>query len=374
MKKFTIHISILIFSLILTTPISVYALEDAPATEEVPEQEEEPVVETIVSSSETTYEVSEILTSLDFNTSQTTDIEGILPQTLLIKLKDNEDVEIPVSWNVEDINEETLTYTFNTNLSEEYQYNKKVTATVILTTQNNESKSKNNSRLTLNTSEISLNMDGYFDDWNDKPYSYEYNWDNSSNCWYHGVWIDGVCYKTPEGEYSTDVRHKMQLYSDTDYIYLHIVFSKDYGSGFNGEDYQFYFNSESTKFQITDLNGKTLTNNVNKMNPGTYEVLVKHGSGSISGQSAQGAVAYINIPNDHKNIQLEFKIPYEEFSRQNSNINISNVSSIEFFTPNLMYRRIVSEGSPTGAWIIIAAAILLASLYFIKRKKDASIL
>ena len=54
-----------------------------------------------------------------------------------------------------------------------------------------------------------ISIDGDFSDWENLPCTYEYNWDNSQNFWQWGVWIDGVCYKTEPGTYSTDVRHKI---------------------------------------------------------------------------------------------------------------------------------------------------------------------
>ena len=34
----------------------------------------------------------------------------------------------------------------------------------------------------------SISIDGDFSDWDGIPCSYEYNWDNSENCWVNGVW------------------------------------------------------------------------------------------------------------------------------------------------------------------------------------------
>ena len=52
---------------------------------------------------------------------------------------------------------------------------------------------------------------GDFSDWNSLPESYEYNWDNSQNCWSYGVWVDGVCYKTEEGSYKYYLQSCEQL-------------------------------------------------------------------------------------------------------------------------------------------------------------------
>ncbi len=228
------------------------------------------------------------------------------------------------------------------------------------------------------TNTADIQMDGSFDDWEDIPVSYEYNWDNSGNCWYWGVWVDGVCYKTEEGTYDTNVRHAMQLYSDGACVYLHITFSRDYGAKFNGNDYQFYIDGEMAAFQVTDENGNELTGAVAGWEPGVYTVQVRHRAGSVSSELAVCGEACIAVKEGGINNEIELKIYCEDFQYQNSNITFDNVSVIEFFTPNLMYRRITAAGVSTyGAPLAIACAGLCVTGVVInlrKRKEEDGIL
>lgn len=210
-------------------------------------------------------------------------------------------------------------------------------------------------------------IDGYSDDWADKPGSYVYNWDNSQNCWVHGVWVDGIPYTTPEGTYSTDVRHYVQAYKDDEGIAVHIVFSRDYGAGVNSENYNFSFGNDNTSFQLTDANGNTLTNNVNNMAPGTYNVVLKHGNGSVSGSEVADSVATLHIPEDRVNAEIEFYIPYEAFTTQNGAINASDTSSVSLNNSNIMYEPVYIEGAPTGSLFSTIAGLGLAGVFFAKK-------
>lgn len=212
---------------------------------------------------------------------------------------------------------------------------------------------------------------GYMVDWDRIPASYEYNWDNSGNCWYWGVWIDGQCYKTPEGEYSTDVRHKMQLYCDGTYVYLHVIFSRDYWAKFNGEDYQFWLDGNMAAFQVEWPGGGTITGNLDGTSPGEYTVEVRHRDSSISYAVAEGSEGHLFVNEDNINNQLEIKIPLSEMVRQNPNINLDFLNSIEFFTPNLMYNRISCTGASTFPVIPVAlVSIIAVGTFIIRRRKN----
>ena len=225
-------------------------------------------------------------------------------------------------------------------------------------------------------------VDGTFSGWDNIPVSYEYNWDNSDNCWQWGNWVtdpetgEQICYKTEEGTYDGDVRHVMQLYCDGDNVYLRITFATIYESHSNGEDFNFYFDQSDTgaKFQITypEIAG-TLTNST--PGAGVYKVDVRNGDTSNSYSIVDGAEAYYLVTDNNINNQLELKIPLEALKAQlrEKGIEVSdNFSVLEYTTPNLMYRRIATAGSPTGAVPFSAAVFLLvpASYVLLKRKDD----
>lgn len=193
--------------------------------------------------------------------------------------------------------------------------------------------------------------DGSTDDWADKPGTYTYNWNKPA----------------VNGEYNTDTMHYFQAYNGNDGIAGHIVFSADYYAGVNGEDYNFYFADGSTKFQFTDENGNTLTNNVDNMSPGTYTIQLKHGDGAVSGTTVDGATATLYIPAGGENPEIEFHIPYDAFSSQNASINANDASSVEIFSPNIMYDKYYIEGAPTGSVFSAIAGLGLASVFFFKK-------
>ena len=216
----------------------------------------------------------------------------------------------------------------------------------------------------------SIVIDGEFNDWNELPYSYEYNWDNSQNCWYWGVWIDDVCYKTPEGTYSTDVRNKMQLYTDGKYIYLHIIIARCYDKKFNGEDYIFYFGDNEAAFQIEWPGGGTITGNLDNIPPNIYPVEVRHRNSSMSYDVAKDSNAYLKVNPNNINNELELKIPIDEMVYQNNDIDPSMISTIEFFTPNLMYRRISCAGTPTYPIVLAIICLSIVGISFLYYKKN----
>ena len=220
-------------------------------------------------------------------------------------------------------------------------------------------------------------QDGATDDWNDKAGHYVYNWDNSANCWEHGVWINGECYKTPKGKYSTDVRHYVQAFKNEAGVALHIVFSRDYGAGANGDDFNFKFlqanGNYGTKFRIALQNGNSLSNEVNNLAPGVYPLKVFHSESRYSGSEAAGATATLYIPKEKVKREIEVFIPYTAYKTQNPAIDINKISRVSFFTQNLMYKEIYIEGAPTGSIISMAAGLGLVSVYFAKKKRKAKV-
>lgn len=207
-------------------------------------------------------------------------------------------------------------------------------------------------------------IDGNFTDWSRLPESYVYNWDNSANCWYWGIWYDFnndgelECYKTPEGTYDNNVRHLVQLHADSDYVYFHISTATIYGSGFNCNDYNFSVNGQNCKFQIL-YNGSDITDKVALMSPGRYQCTVIHGDGSLSSTAAQGASCVLVVKENKKNTELELKIPLTAFKQQNPSINISNVSTVTWMDPNLSNGlEVVIAGTSTGP--VLLAVITVA--------------
>lgn len=212
-----------------------------------------------------------------------------------------------------------------------------------------------------------IRVDGFSEDWEDKPGTYVYNWDNSQNCWVHGVWINGKPYYTAEGEYSTDVRHYLQAYKGESGIAVRVVFSRDYGTGVNGDGFNFYFGNENTKFRLTDKSGASITGRVNEMGPGIHHIEVRHENGNLSGKKVEGSAATLYIPKDKVNAELEFFIPYEGFKTQNGRISADDTASVTLMNQNIMYERVYIEGASTGALLSAMAGVGLAGVFFVKK-------
>lgn len=216
-----------------------------------------------------------------------------------------------------------------------------------------------------------VSIDGDFSDWDSLPCSYEYNWDNSDNCWQWGVWVDGVCYKTEPGTYSTDVRHKMQMYCDGAYVYLHIVYSRDYGARLNGSDFQFFVNGQMAAFQVVAPEGGSFEGLADN-DPGVYPLEIRHRDTGLSFLNADGTDGYLHVTEDKINNEIEIRIPLAELQRQNPQIDAETITSIEFYTPNLMYRRISAVGTSSGPVLLSAlcGGVVLCGWLGYKRKKD----
>lgn len=214
-------------------------------------------------------------------------------------------------------------------------------------------------------------------DWLQLPEIFEYNWDNSANCWQWGVWINGEEYKTPRGKYDTNVRHKVQGYCDGTYVYVRVVMSKDYGDRINGDDYQFWLDGKYAKFQLHTTDGHNLSNKFPDMKPGTHQVEVRHADSRISGEIVPEAIAYVTKLDRRHNAVLEIRIPLSEMKRQNEQINLEHLGVIEFFCPNLMYRKFRIAGASTYPFALAATALVAVpgSTVLIKkyRKKKVKI-
>lgn len=214
-------------------------------------------------------------------------------------------------------------------------------------------------------------------DWDSLPCSYEYNWDNSANCWYWGMYYGNECFKTPEGEYDVNVRHKMQLYCDGTNVYLHIVFATVYWDDVNGNDYRFTIDGQMSAFQLEYDDGRNITGKLDGLDVGTHQINVVHRNPWMSGQHVDGSLAYLTKYEDNRNAEIELMIPLEQFAYQNENVDIENIGTIEFFTYNLMYRSITASGASTfplvtagAALLVIPGSTVLLKRYGRKRKKE----
>lgn len=226
--------------------------------------------------------------------------------------------------------------------------------------------------LSAYSSSPAITIDGNFDDWADKPYSYEYDWDNSKACWYYGVWGGGLQgYKTPVGTYDDNVRHRMSFYVDGEYAYLYVKIAKCSGTSFSGYDYRFFDSTgQCACFNVVnpDKSGITLGSGMDM--PGIHEVSVLHGTSQYSYTQVEGAKAYLKINGDYQQSELELKIPLSQMELQNPNMTREHMDTMQFENPNLMKRRLTASGASTAPFMAAGIALIgvPASVMVLRRK------
>lgn len=205
------------------------------------------------------------------------------------------------------------------------------------------------------------------DTWQGYPLSYHYNWDNSQNCWNWGEWYNGVCYKTPEGTYDTNVRHGVGLYCDGQNIHLYVKFARIYQTKVNGDQFTFAVDGQSATFRFVFAdNGSYITGSTRA--PGVYPLDLRNGDGSMSGTST-GFVGNLTVHENNENDELELVIPLELLKTQNSAINLDTFSAITFFNPNLMYKTQTCAGAGNGKLPFVLGSLAIFAGTFLKRKR-----
>ena len=78
----------------------------------------------------------------------------------------------------------------------------------------------------------------------------------------------------------------------------------------------------------------------------------------MSYTEAEGSVAYLQIDSAGKNNAVEMVIPLDTLKEQNPSIDLSRIDSLEFYSPNLMYRRVKCSGANTAPFVWAAAALI----------------
>lgn len=207
-----------------------------------------------------------------------------------------------------------------------------------------------------------ISIDGDFSDWSDKPYSWEYGYENSNDVWNGWFYVNGKAEQCEKGTYNNNVRHKIGLYCDGENVYVYVQLATAYGSGFDGIDYEFTVDGQKAAFQL-------FTSGADMSTPGVYNVDVKNRNGSAGYTLADGADSKLLVHENGKNNELEVKIPLSTLQMQNPNIDIENVGNIEFWASHLMYRPVSAAGADTSPYAGAALAFMLIPSSTILLKK-----
>jgi len=181
-----------------------------------------------------------------------------------------------------------------------------------------------------------ITIDGYFDDWQDKPHmDVKWGW-------------------------SSKAAHKVSLFRDEKNVYLHVQMSEDFYKQFNGYNYNFILDGKETSFAAVYDKG-----DVNSLGDGIYKITVRSQNGYYP--VGEGYITRKRGQSDN----AEIVIPISAFG---NGINPESVKTIEFYTPNLGPQHVISTGTSSGPYIAVGLGCLIACggyFNFNKKRKNA---
>lgn len=211
---------------------------------------------------------------------------------------------------------------------------------------------------------------GTFVDWTQVPYVWEFKYDNSDAAWGWGLWEDGYSFTTPEGEYDTDVRHKISLYSDGEYLYLDVIIATVYASGGRGSTLTFTVDGVETQFNLVLEDGNSL-DTYNTV--GTTQVYLNHDLGELAGEFVEGSEAYYYIKESGYNDEFEVKIPLTALADQNKDVDLENINEITFTSASLTYQGVTITGISTFPYILGGICLCAVGYVVYKRKHNTNL-
>lgn len=174
-----------------------------------------------------------------------------------------------------------------------------------------------------------VQIDGYFDEWESIPQTDFY--------------------------YNPDMRHKVALFRDDEYLYLYVHMTENGGyTNFNGANYRVKADGYEVSFIITH-------NNYGQ-NPGVTNAVVRYQNGydPVPGSTGRLFIASKGAPD-----VCEMAIPLKAFAYDGiwkpTGIDTSSISSFTFQCPNLGNQTAAATGTDTlpaaGVGLCAAAAI-----------------
>jgi len=176
-----------------------------------------------------------------------------------------------------------------------------------------------------------ITIDGYYDDWKDKPHTdVKWEWDSKS-------------------------AHKVSLFRDNKNVYLHVKMSEQYYKEFNGYNYNFRSDGKEVSFAVVYDNG-----DINKLGDGIYKLTVRAQNGYYP-----VSTGYLTRKSGESD-NAEIIVPISAFGNGN---DPESVKTIEFYTPNLGPQHVICTGTSSGAYIAIALGFLIACAGYIKFNK-----
>lgn len=194
----------------------------------------------------------------------------------------------------------------------------------------------------VGASDAGIVIDGYYDDWSDKPQAFYY---------YYG-----------KGKPRLETSHIISFYRDRDYLYLYITLASSFDYGFEGEGYVFVADGLSAYFYITFVGGEPTTGNTYNLAAGNYVAEVRHASSSLENTVVSGAEVVITKKRNNINNQVELKIPIVALVEQNPYININLIKKLQMYNYYITSKWITVSGTSTVPFVGIILCISVAVL------------
>lgn len=183
-----------------------------------------------------------------------------------------------------------------------------------------------------------IKIDGYYDDWLDKPISYlHYGNINYSN--------------------------KVSMLIDDNYVYLYVKMTDASYTKFNGYNYNFRYEGNQTSFLIEGGDN---------VGVGRYQLRVRNQDGWTIVKDSNAYITRYSLASTagFKSDEAEIQIPIAAIQR-NAN---GNSRSISFNSPNLGPQWVTAVGTSTAPFLGIGISILIAlGGYFLFKKKRKQI-
>lgn len=195
-------------------------------------------------------------------------------------------------------------------------------------------------------------IDGYFDDWEDKPHSYVINYVSSQ----------------PKNQKNY---HYASLFCDGEYVYLHIKMLNGWKYSFNGNEYYFQINDRyRLNVNILDANGRSFPNGNAPLGIQTVYVKYKNDGSMYDNREVAGSQACLKISGLQEQDEFEMKLPMTAFQLKNPGLDLDAVSKIEMWCPNLIVRQLalISVGTSTGPIVGILLCLGVVALILFRHR------
>lgn len=200
----------------------------------------------------------------------------------------------------------------------------------------------------------SVIIDGYFDDWRDKPHSYV------TNGWQ----------EAPDNQ-----KRYASLFCDGEYVYFHIKMLAQWKDCFNGNQFHFRINDRYEIIINICTAGGIQSHPIYGGMPGRNRYCVRYnhdGSSTDWDDKVEGSEAFLYVPRDGGQDEFEMKVPLTAFTKKCKEINLNTIRKIEVWNPNVIAKQgaLVAVGTSTGPimGVILCMGTAIVVVWHMQRK------